>query len=116
MSEARNAFIEQELTALRKEVQHQGIRLNLAEAWLGLYQLGYDALRSWGVDFKKLKEFGDGYPGFKSKTKDSVDKLPASLAQTVYINWIRRIENAIEAAVRRKQFRVHENPPSDEIH
>lgn len=109
-------YLERELKALRKEVNENGVRLNLAHGWIQVLREGYDALLHWGVNFKSLKEYGAGYPTYNGTSgQDSVDKLPIGQAQEVYIHWFRRVTNAIRAAVRRKQFKVHDNPPTDSI-
>lgn len=100
---------DRELESLRKEVDQQGIRLTLAEAWIGFYRRAYSALKSYGIDFYKLKEYTQGYKGFGPGT-DEVDKLPASQARDIYIAWIERMTNGLSAAIRRKNFTVHENP------
>lgn len=109
-------YMERELAALRKEVDEMGIRFTLAEAWIALYRLAYDALRSWSIDFMKLPEYGLGYPAFNSNKVDAVDKLPLSQARNVYIEWINKVSTGIRAAVRRKQFKVHDNTPTDTRH
>lgn len=98
----RHDLIQKELTDLRTEVHQQGIRLVLAEAWLRLYGKAYDALLHYGVNFKSLKTW-------KRRPVDAY-KLPLSQARNVLIDFMKRVENDIAAAIRRKQFKIHDNP------
>ena len=103
-----NDHLEREVEALRKEVQENGVRLNLAQGWIEVLRQAYDALLHWGVNFKSLKEYEGGYP-------EGAEKLPISQAQVVYSKWFMRLRHSIEAMVRRRQFKVHENPPTDTL-
>jgi len=98
--EDRHEYLQKELKSLREEVHQQGIRLVLAEAWVRLYQKAYDALLHFGVNFKGLKEYTKNFP-------HEAHKLPISQARNVIIAWMQRMEGGIEAAVRRKQLKVH---------
>lgn len=95
--------IQNELAALRKEVHAQGIRLTLAQGWINLYVRAYDALLHYGINFKTLREYKEKYP-------HGAENLPLSQSRDKYVSWFGRIESAISAAIRRKGFKVHENP------
>lgn len=110
-------MLRKEVPALRQELEENGIRLTLAHGWIQVLREAYDALLHWGINFKALKEYGDGYPSFNGTSEqDHVDKLPISKAQRVYVDWFRKVTNAIKASVRRKQWKVHDNPPTDTTH
>ena len=98
MSNERLERAERELASLRKEVNAHGIRLTLAQLWIGLYSRAYDALLHYGVNFKDLREYEE-YP-------DDAEKLPIGQGRTEITHWIKKVENAIKAAVRRKGFKL----------
>lgn len=89
------------IAALREENQNLGIRLSLSRAFVGVMQAGYNALLHYGVNFQDLPEYRD------DKLLDEADEA-ADLKQgrSKYMQWIIRVEHAIAAAVRRKQWRV----------
>lgn len=91
--------LSKELADLRKEVNTQGVRLTLAQAWLNLYTKGYDALLYYGVNFKDLKEYKDEFP-------EEAMQMPVTKARNTFIAWMGRLESAIHAAVRRKGFKL----------
>lgn len=99
MSAERLERAERELANLRKEVNVQGIRLTLAQLWIGLYSKAYDSLLHYGVNFKDLREYKEDYP-------DGAEKLPINQGRTEISHWIKKVENAIKAAVRRKGFKL----------
>jgi NAD(P)H-nitrite reductase large subunit len=68
---------------------------------------GYSMLRSYGVDFMKLPEWID------QSDLDEARKLKPHRAQEKIIAYFQRLNHALSAAVRRKQFRVIEKDPSD---
>lgn len=91
--------LDKEVAKLRKEVSVQGIRLLLAQAWIDLYTFGYDALLHYGVNFRDLPEYKESIP-------DEAMKLPVSEARNQIVMWMGRLKSAINAAVRRKGFRL----------
>lgn len=96
--------LEKELQAVRKDVEELGVRLTLAQAWVGFLNFAYDALLHHGVNYRSLKEY-------KNSTElDDAQKLPLSKARDTITMWLGRLQSAIHAATRRKQFKVHENP------
>lgn len=60
----------------------------------------YDALRSHGVDYRKLPEYSD------ITLLDEARKLKPTAAQEKVIAYLMRLENAIKAAIRRKSLKV----------
>ena len=89
-----------EVASLREQVEEQGIRLTLAQAWQGLMLKAYDALLNYGVNYRSLPEYE------QDQTLDESMDLPISKARNNIIGWLGRLENAISAAVRRKTFRL----------
>jgi hypothetical protein len=63
---------------------------------------GYNALKSYGVDMMKTKEWTD-----TTLLTDAAKLKPVS-ALPKMIEWATRLEHAIEALIRRKQFGVVE--------
>lgn len=62
---------------------------------------GYQALRSYGVDFMRLPEWQD------QTELEEAAKLKPHAAQSRIVAYFVRLENALRAAIRRKQFKVH---------
>ncbi|WP_266031204.1 hypothetical protein [Brucella intermedia] len=97
--------LREELTKAQKEMHILGIRLTLAQAWVGFLNKGYEALLYHGVNYRTLKEYN-------GTELDDAQKLPISKARDKIILWLGRMESAVHAAVRRKNFKVHENDPA----
>lgn len=97
--------LQKELDAIRKEVHIQGVRLTLAQAWVAFLHKAYDALLFHGVNYRTLKDYAN------STELDDANKLPITQARDKIVMWLRRLENSISAAVRRKNFKVHEHDP-----
>ncbi|MCC5780553.1 hypothetical protein H7H48_15940 [Nitratireductor sp. B36] len=95
--------LQKELAEVRKDVETLGIRLTLAQAWVGFLNFAYDALLHHGINYRSLKEYKD------SAELDDAQKLPVSQARDKIVGWLGRLQSAINAAARRKQFKVHEN-------
>lgn len=90
-----------EVAELRKTVEEQGIRITLAQAWMGLLGRGYDALLHYGINYQSLKEFDDD--GLLEDARD----LPLSRARDKIVAYIGRVHTGINAAIRRKSFKTH---------
>jgi hypothetical protein len=97
--------LQKELAAVRKDVEVMGIRLTLAQAWVGFLSFAYDALLHHGVNYRSLKDYKD------STELDDAQKMPISQARDKIVTWLGRLQSSIHAATRRKQFTVHDNPP-----
>lgn len=77
-------------------------RLMHAQAFGHFLLSAYNALRSYGVDFMKLKEWQD------QSDLDKAARLVPHAAQPIIVGYFVRLENALKAAIRRKQFRLQE--------
>jgi hypothetical protein len=66
---------------------------------------GYAALLNYGVNFMDLPEWKD------DEALNEARKLKPEKGSEKIVSWLTRLENAIAAAVRRKQFRVNNQPP-----
>ncbi|MER9178952.1 hypothetical protein [Mesorhizobium sp. M0767] len=97
--------LQREIAEVRKEVDSLGVRLTLAQAWVGFLNFAYDALLHNGVNYRSLKEYSN------STELDDAQKLPLSEARNKIVGWLERLQSAISAAVRRKNFKVHEHDP-----
>jgi hypothetical protein len=97
--------LQKEIAEVRKEVEQLGVRLTLAQAWVGFLHFAYDALLHHGVNYRTLKEYAN------STELDDAQKLPLTAARDKIILWLGRLQSAIHAATRRKQFKVFDNPP-----
>jgi hypothetical protein len=85
-----------------EEGRELGTRLRLAQAAIGLYKKAYDALLYYGVNFRSL-------PTFEQQTPDDPMKAPQA-----YMSWVQRMRSDIDAAVRRKGFKVHTKDDNEE--
>lgn len=97
--------LQRELEEVRKEVNTLGVRLTLAQAWVGFLNFAYDALLHHGVNYRTLKEYAN------STELDDAQKLPITAARDKIVSWLGRLQSAISATVRRKQFKVHQHDP-----
>lgn len=93
--------LQKELNEVRKEVHNLGVRLTLAQAWVGFLNFAYDALLHHGINYRSLKEYN------KSTELDDAQKQPLTQARDTIVGWLGRLQSAINAAVRRKSFKVH---------
>ena len=96
--------LHKELAAVRKDVDQLGVRLTLAQAWVNFLNFAYDALLYHGVNYRTLKEYAN------STELDDAQKLPLTKARDKITLWLGRLQSSIHAAVRRKNFKVHDNP------
>lgn len=95
--------LQRELDEVRKDVNTLGVRLTLAQAWVGFLNFAYDALLHHGVNYRSLKEYAN------STELDDAQKLPLTQARDRIVHWLDRLQSAINATVRRKSFKVHEH-------
>lgn len=77
------------------------IRLSLSQAFIQLAQQAYDALLYHGVNYRSLPSYTDDNP------LDEAAKLPIRQAREKIISWIGKVKSDIQAAIRRKGFKVH---------
>lgn len=94
-------ILKDEAARLRKEVETQGVRLTLAQAWIQFFQLAYDSLLHYGVNYKSLKEVQD------DTVLDEAMNMPVTRARDTIVEYLGRCTSAIRAAIRRKNFTVH---------
>lgn len=78
------------------------IRLSLAQALVQMWIKAFDALLVHGVNVRKLPEFNN------TADLDEANKLPISKGRALLVRWIGRVESGIDAAIRRKNFKVLE--------
>lgn len=98
-----NERLQKELDEVRQEVNTLGVRLTLAQAWVGFLHFAYDALLYHGVNYRTLKEYS------QSTDLDEAQKLPITEGRNKIVHWLDRLQSGINAAVRRKSFKVHEH-------
>lgn len=77
------------------------LRLLRAQVWADFMGRAYDALLSFGVNFKNLPEYQD------TDMLDHADELQPEQGQAVIVEWITRLKHSLEAMVRRKQLVLH---------
>jgi hypothetical protein len=95
-----NEKLHRELGEVRKELHVMGVRITLAQAWIGFLHFAYDALLHHGVNYRTLKEYAD------SKELDDAQKMPVTEGRDKIVTWLGRLQSAINAAVRRKAFKL----------
>jgi hypothetical protein len=98
---------QERIEALTKENQVLGVRLTLAQAFVRLLQVAYDALLYHGVNFRDLREYKN------DQDLEVAAKLPITDGRNRIVAWMGRVESAILAAQRRKGIRkvVDNDPP-----
>ncbi len=87
------------LSKADQELQTLKWQLSLSDSFSKLLLKAYDALRSYGVDYRKLRTYDkwDGITWFKG-----ADNVMARESMT---RWITEISHDIDAAVRRKSIK-----------
>lgn len=96
-----------EVDYVKADRQDLVARLMSAQAMGHFLLYAYDMLRSYGVDFKKLPEWND------QTELEEAAKLKPHAGLPRNIGWIQRLENALRAAVRRKQFKLYDRTKED---
>lgn len=76
-------------------------RLQGAQAFGNFLLKAFNAFRTYGVDFMTLPEWTEG-----SQELEDARKLKPVAASWKIVNYIVRLDNALKAAIRRKQFRL----------
>lgn len=97
--------LSQEIAEIRKRLNTLEVRLTLAQAWVSFQNYAYDSLLYHGVNYRDLKEYKD------STELDDAQKLTVTAGRDKIVQWLGRVKSGIRAAVRRKGFTVHDNPP-----
>jgi hypothetical protein len=88
---------------LQEENRVLHMRLSLAQRFVALLQRAFDALLYHGVNFRNLPEYQEDAP------LDEANKLPLAQGRDKMMRWMDRVESSINAAIRRKSWKVHEN-------
>lgn len=84
---------------VREDRQDLVARLMQAQAFAQFLLRAYNALRSYGVDSMNLPEWKD------QKALEEAARMKPHAAQGRIIAYFQRLENALSAAIRRKQFK-----------
>ena len=92
--------MQDQIEALNRENRKLGIRLQLAQAFVGMLTRAYDALLHHGVNYRDLKEYKDN-----TAILDEAGSLPITEGRSRFLSWMARVESGITAAIRRKTFR-----------
>lgn len=86
---------------LVEENRKLAFHLTAAQAFVNLWKAGFDALVTHGINFKLLPEYLDDHL-LDEAIKPGIEPTHARSKVMTYVG---RVESAIRAAVRRKQFR-----------
>ena len=92
---------------LSKDNRELKTKLTILYAFIDLLRRGYDALLHFGVNYQSLPEYKRDAP------LDRLEGKPLDQARNEAVSWIGGVISGIDAAVRRKQFKVHENKRPD---
>lgn len=82
-------------------------RLMAAQSFAQLLLKAFDALVTFGVNFKTLPEWSD------MTTLERAAKMRPVTGTPLIIGWFSKLDSALDAAVRRKQFRLMSSNPRD---
>ena len=99
--------LKDELNYVKEDRADLVARLMAAQEMGRFLLRGYQMLKSYGVDFMSLPEWTD------QADLDEARKLKPHRAQEKIIGYFQRLNHALSAAVRRKQFRVIERDTPD---
>lgn len=89
------------MARLTRENRELGAKLNIAYAFIDTLRAGYDALLNFGINYQSLPEYKQDSP------LDDLGKKPLEEVKVTSIAWLARVKSGIEAAIRRKNFRIH---------
>lgn len=94
-----------------KEKAALSARMIMAQAFAKMLLHAYDALLHFSVNYRNL-------PAYKDQTLlEEGEKLVVVEGRNKYLLWIERLTNAISAAVRRAQFKLHHRKdPDGDLH
>ncbi|MBK1871554.1 hypothetical protein [Taklimakanibacter albus] len=87
--------------SLQKTNTELSTKLNLAYAFIDMLRRGYDALLHYSINYQSLPEYTNDSP------LDDLSKKPLAQVHMEAMNWMQRVKSGIDAAVRRKNFKVH---------
>ncbi len=86
---------------LQKSNTEMSTKLGLAYAFIDMLRKGYDALLYHSINYQSLPEYKHDSP------LDDLTKKPLDQVNVEAMNWMQRVKSGIEAAIRRKNFKVH---------
>ncbi|MBK3400444.1 hypothetical protein [Methylobacterium ajmalii] len=84
---------------LEEQAQVAAVRHQMAQAFVQMQIMGYSALQNYGINYHDLPAYKDP-DGLLEKAAE----VPLLDGQEHYLEYCRRVEHDIAAAVRRKQF------------
>ena len=76
------------------------VQITVTKAWLGLWQIAYDALLNHGINFRNLKEYKDDALLDKAMEDGDIRR-----GQVHLLEYIKRLANGIKASIRRRGIR-----------
>lgn len=83
-----------------KREEELSIRLTMAQAWVKLWQVAFDALLYHRVNMRETKEYAD-----TSLIDSAREAKDVREGQSKVLEYIKRLESGINAAVRRKSIK-----------
>ncbi|MDG4856412.1 hypothetical protein [Mesorhizobium sp. WSM4982] len=92
-----------EIDYIKLEKEDLVARLMGAQMLTRFVLRGYSAQVSYGVNFMDLPEWKD------MAALEEAYKLRPYAAQWKVVAWMERLDNALSAAIRRKQFKLHQH-------
>jgi hypothetical protein len=85
---------------LAQEENILSVRLSLAYRYIQVLGVAYDAHLYHAINYRDLPEYKD------TEWLDEGYKLEPLAGRSLILRWLTRLEHGIEAAIRRKQFKV----------
>lgn len=75
-------------------------RLTMAQAFVQMLLVAFDALKHHNVDYRETPAYKD------TRLVDEADRLPVLRGMDRYLTWMAKVESDIAAFVRRKGLKV----------
>jgi hypothetical protein len=89
------------IAKLTEESKALSNKLNIAYAFIELLRTGFDALLYHNINYQTLPEYKTDSP------LNDLEKRPLPEVKVRALRWMAMVKNGIDAAVRRKNFKVH---------
>lgn len=80
-----------------KQIEELSVRLSLAGAWISVWRKAYDALLHHGINIRSTKEWKD-----TALLDAALEAKDIREGQSSILEYLRRLESGLVAAVRRK--------------
>ncbi|WP_298951502.1 hypothetical protein [uncultured Methylobacterium sp.] len=96
-----NENLRKRVAELEEQGQIAAARHVMAQAYTQMQAMGFAALLNYGINYHDLPSYAD-----PDGLLDKAAEFPLLQGQEVYLEYMRRVEHDIAAAIRRKQFQL----------